>query len=177
MDYTKSDKKSPSDNSAPAPLQFLSPLHKATRQISLYFEQLHTTLGVSPSEGHLLTFLLSYGPCSVGELLRVLGHKKSTLTSILDRLEERRYLVREINRTDRRSFLVELTAEGKGVGRKVRRSIDGLEKRIAEHVSARSLSGFQQVMQAIATVTEVDVRPPGSTSTAETMKTSRKERS
>jgi hypothetical protein len=54
-------------------LQFLSPLHKASRQLSVYLEAHTRELGVSPSEGHLISYLRSYAPAPVGELVRVFG--------------------------------------------------------------------------------------------------------
>ncbi|HEX2642293.1 MAG TPA: MarR family transcriptional regulator, partial [Thermoanaerobaculia bacterium] len=69
-------------------LDFLSPLHKASRQISVYLESHTRELGVSPAEGHVLTYLRSYAPTPIGDLVRVFGIKQSTFTSMLDRLEE-----------------------------------------------------------------------------------------
>ncbi len=68
-------------------LDFLSPLHKASRQLSVYLESQTRDLGVSPSEGHVLTYLRRYAPAPIGELVRVFGIKQSTFTSLLDRLE------------------------------------------------------------------------------------------
>lgn len=70
------------------------------------------TPGVEPNEGHLLTYTTLYGPCPVSQLSRVFGHKPSTLTGILDRLEGAGLLVREPNEADRRSFLIRVTPEG-----------------------------------------------------------------
>ncbi len=106
----------------------------------------------------MLAYLLSYEPCQVGELLRVFGHKKSTLTSILDRLESRRYLVREVHPADRRSFLVALTPAGRQVAGLVRQIIEGLEDRLLQRVTPADLSGFQRVMAAIAAETAVELR-------------------
>src|ERR1700750_285363 len=93
-------------------LDFLSPLHKASRQISVYLETHTRALGVSPGEGHLLTYLSSYGPVQVGELVRVFGMKQSTLPSMLARRERAGLVVREPNPGDRRSFLVGVTEAG-----------------------------------------------------------------
>ena len=93
-------------------LEFLSPLHRASRQISIYLEAHTRALGVSPGEGHLLTYLGGYAPASVVELVRVFGMKQSTLTSMLDRLERAGLVRREVNPADRRSFLIHLTRAG-----------------------------------------------------------------
>jgi DNA-binding MarR family transcriptional regulator len=143
---------------APTPLRFLSPIHKATRQLSLYLERNSAESGISNPEAHLLAYLLSYGPCSVGQLLAVFGHKKSTLTSILDRLEDRKFVLRTVNPQDRRSFLVALTEAGGAAAQRIRSQLETLETEIASLVSERSLTGFNRVMQAIATVTSYEPR-------------------
>ena len=80
------------------PLRLLSPIHKATRQIHLHLEPEFRRLGVSTVEGHLLSYLLGYGPCPITELNRVFGFKRSTATSILDRLETRGLVMRKSTR-------------------------------------------------------------------------------
>src|SRR5215212_6058098 len=93
-------------------LEFLSPLHKASRQISVYLETHTRELGVSPAEGHVITYLGSYGHVQVGELVRVFGMKQSTLTSMLDRLERAGLVHRDPHPDDRRSFLVNVHEDG-----------------------------------------------------------------
>ncbi|MBV8519524.1 MAG: MarR family transcriptional regulator [Acidobacteria bacterium] len=138
------------------PLTFLSPLHRATRQIALWFEERspdHASI-----EGHLLTYLVPYGPCPVSELTRVFGAKHSTMTSILDRLEERGLVAREENPNDRRSLLVALTKDGRKAAVRVNALVEELEQAIGERVSPRDLAGFQKVMRAIEEATGVVVR-------------------
>ncbi len=140
------------------PLQFLSPIHKASRQIGIYLEKATAELGVSPGEGHLLSYLRSYAPCPVSELERVFGHKPSTLTSILDRLAERELLTRQINPNDRRSFTIELTPEGRRLAGKLQKILEVFEEQLKDRLTERQVSGFRAVMEAIADVTEVKVR-------------------
>lgn len=140
------------------PLQFLSPIHKASRQISIYLERATVELGVSPGEGHLLSYLRSYAPCSVSELERVFGHKPSTLTSMLDRLAERDLLTRQINPGDRRSFTIELTPAGRRLAGKIQKMLVTFEQQLKDRISDRQMAGFGAVMEAIADVTNVKVR-------------------
>lgn len=139
-------------------LEFLSPLHKASRQISVYLEARTRELGVSPVEGHVLTYLRRYAPAPVGELVRVFGLKQSTLTSMLDRLERAGLVRREVNPEDRRSFLVHLTDAGRGLTGRLNRLLASLEREIREHVGAREVEGFHAVMAAVGKVTEVRLR-------------------
>ncbi|MCA9758112.1 MAG: MarR family transcriptional regulator [Candidatus Eisenbacteria bacterium] len=139
-------------------LQFLSPVHKATRQIGLYLTPKAEALGFGLPEAHLSSYLLAYGPCAIGELHRVFGLRRSTLTSILDRLEERGLLERSIHPDDRRSFLVELTAAGRKMAAKTNRDVQVLEDAIRERLKPSDIKGFERVMEAIAEATQVEVR-------------------
>lgn len=115
-------------------------------------------LGVSNPEAHLLSYLLSYEPCPVGEIRRIFGLKGSTLTHRLDRLEASGLVVRHLHPTDRRSFLVGLTDAGREVGARVREQLAALEARIAEQTDERDLDGFARVMAAISQVTAVQLK-------------------
>lgn len=140
-------------------MEFVSPIHKATRQISLAVEGDMRELGLGPGEGHLLCYLRVYGPSSINEIRRVFGHKRSTLTSMLDRLDGRSLIRRKINRSDRRVIDVEVTPQGKDVAERVGKLMDALEAAIYERVLPEDLDGFRNVMAAIAAVTQVELRP------------------
>jgi DNA-binding MarR family transcriptional regulator len=139
-------------------LKFLSPLHKASRQITVYLEAYTRELHVSPIEGHVLTYLRSYAPAAIGELVRVFGIKQSTFTSLIDRLEEAGLLRREINREDRRSFLLHITEEGRELAERLNRRLEALEDEIEKRASPRDVKGFQAVMAAVDEITRVTLR-------------------
>lgn len=115
-------------------------------------------LGVEPREGHLLSYTTLYGPCPVSELSRVFGHKPSTLTGILDRLEDAGFLAREPNAEDRRSFLVRVTPEGARVATELRERLERLEADVVGRVGERDMEGFRRVLDALGDVTQVDLR-------------------
>ena len=93
----------------------------------------------------------------IKDILEVLKLPKSTLTSIIDRLEKRDLIVRAISKRDRRSYKLELTEKGKiaqdehikfeeEVYGKIMISLDTYEEReellklirkIAENISSR----------------------------------------
>ena len=140
-------------------LEFLSPLHKASRQISVYLERRTQELGVSPIEGHVLTYLRSYAPASIRDLVRVFGIKQSTFTSLLDRLEQDGFVHRAINPDDRRSFLIHITDEGTELAVRLNRLLKSLEDEIRAGVEARDVKGFHAVMGAVEEITRVQLRP------------------
>ena len=139
-------------------LEFLSPLHKASLQISVYLESRTRELGVSPIEGHVLTYLRSYAPASIGDLVRVFGIKQSTFTSLLDRLEQAGFVRRTINPGDRRSFLIHISDEGRELAARLNRLLKTLEDDIRQRVEARDVKGFHAVMGAVEDITKVRLR-------------------
>jgi DNA-binding MarR family transcriptional regulator len=143
------------------PLRFLSPLHKATRQVTVWFEEQMKGTGLIPQEGHLLSYLRSYAPCPVGEIVSVFDLRGSTATSVLDRLENRGLIHRRMNPEDRRSFLVDLTDDGRATAERMQVFVDRFEAAVARRVSKKDEDGFRAVMAAIADVTKVKLTRRG----------------
>ena len=142
-------------------LRILSPIHKATRQIGLHLAEKTADLGVSNDEGHLLSYLESYSPAPIYELQRVLGHRPSTLTGLIDRLQRRGLVRREPNPEDGRSFLITLTGSGRELARRVSGMVRQFEAHVLSGVDDRALAGFREVMDAIGGVAQVEIRPDG----------------
>lgn len=140
------------------PLKIVSPVHKAMRQIGEHLVRLMDEIDAPGWESHLLSYVESYGPCRVSELRRVFGYQPSTLTSVLDRLESERLLIRQPNPEDRRSTLIDLTASGRRVARRARKVVEEFELEILGQLSKQDLRGFERVMLAIAEVTQVELR-------------------
>ena len=96
-------------------LRLIAHLHKATHQVGLYVHRELGELAISQAEAHVLSYLSARGPCSIADVHHSFGHRRSTLTSILNRLEDRGLITREIHPDDRRSVLLRLTRDGKPV--------------------------------------------------------------
>ena len=92
---------------------------------------------------------LADGPASLGDLHRSFGHKRSTLTAVVDRLEAKGYVERGANPADRRSVVVSPTAAGRPVARRARRAVNDVERAVAAALSQRDLAGFARVVAAI----------------------------
>ncbi len=142
-------------------LKFLSPIHKATRQISLCFDENGRESGLTPRESHMLAYLQAYQPTPVSELHRVFGVKRSTLTSQLDRMESRGLVTRTVAPDDRRSFLVAVSESGEDAAGHIQKQTKSLENRIRSRVSKSDIEGFNAVMEAISQATRIIVRSSG----------------
>lgn len=135
------------------PLRFLSPLHKAARLIGDHLGARSRESGLSGTEAHLLSYLRSYGPCSIGTIIGVFGLKKSTLTGMTDRLVDKGLLTRDVNPDDRHSFLLDLTAAGRERTDRVRGVLEAFERSIADQLTEADVEGFRNVMNAITRAT------------------------
>ena len=71
-------------------------------------------LGLTPQQAHLLCVLLG-GSLGMTELSRILSIERSSLTSMVDRLERRDLVSRTAHPTDRRACHIELTPAGKAL--------------------------------------------------------------
>jgi DNA-binding MarR family transcriptional regulator len=130
------------------PLRLVPPIHRATHRIGLYLAALREH-ALSQGEAHVLALLASSGPSTIADLHKGLAHKRSTLTSILDRLSERRLVTRTVGESDRRTFIVTPTARGRAVARRVQRHLADLERAVEARVSADDVRKFLKVIAAV----------------------------
>ena len=133
-------------------------VHRTTHRLGLYLDEADPPLGLTQGECHLLAHLAEAGPCSVAELHRAFAHKRSTLTSYLDRLEARGDIARDVRPEDRRSFTVRLTRSGARSAARVHQHLLALEDRALARLTERDLRGFQAVLHALSDT--IDGRKP-----------------
>jgi DNA-binding MarR family transcriptional regulator len=124
------------------------PIHRATHRIGLYLANLRED-GLSQGEAHILALLATSGPATIADLHRGLAHKRSTLTSILDRLADRGFVTREVGADDRRTFLITPTAKGRRAAARVHRHLADLEQAVARRITSAEVRGFNAVVAAI----------------------------
>ncbi|HEY2567808.1 MAG TPA: MarR family transcriptional regulator [Candidatus Udaeobacter sp.] len=129
-------------------LRLVHSVHRATHRIGLYLDDLRER-GLTQGEAHILALLAYSGRAKVAELYRGLAHKRSTLTSILDRLARRKLITRAVGETDRRTFVVRLTARGRKLAYRVANHLSALEKAVRNRVGAADLNGFNRVVAAL----------------------------
>lgn len=128
-------------------LRLVPGIHRATHRIGIYLADLRE-FGLSQGEAHILAQLAG-GPATIAELHRGLAHKRSTLTSILDRLVERGFVVRQVSPADRRTFTVTPTSRGRRVATRVHRHLEALERAVTAAVSTDDLRAFTKVLSAV----------------------------
>jgi len=133
----------------PIPLRLVPPIHRAAHGIGLFLQA--AGLAVAQGEAHVLAHLAESGPCSITLVHRAFAHRRSTLTSILDRLEARGLVRREMHPHDRRSFLVRPTARGRALARRVHTALAALEEEALASIDEGERAGFEAVVTALET--------------------------
>jgi DNA-binding MarR family transcriptional regulator len=106
-------------------------------------------LNLSAAEINALANLGEGGTLSVRQLSERTGTRASTLTGLLDRLENRGYLVRELDPSDRRSFRLPLTGLGQEVAARTLAAVADLEREALSRLDATQLAGYHAVITAL----------------------------
>jgi DNA-binding MarR family transcriptional regulator len=123
-------------------------LERATHAVALWLERTLGDLHLNQAEAHVLGYLAHVQPCTINELHLSLGHKRSTLTSILDRLEQRGLVRRGPHPASRRLLVVDLTADGRLVAERVGAALRALEASVVERTGHANVAAFLRVTRA-----------------------------
>ena len=132
------------------PLQLIFGIHRATHRIGLYIGRHMPDL--SQAEAHILCHLAEAGACTTAQLHRAFAHRRSTLTSVLDRLENRRLITRKSSAQDRRSFIISLTRTGKTAASKIHGILEELEKESLRAVDRKSIEAASKILDRIGQI-------------------------
>jgi MarR family transcriptional regulator, organic hydroperoxide resistance regulator len=107
-------------------------------------------LDLNGSEINVLANLADGRSRSVGELASDTATKPTTLTSVLDRLERKGHVTRELDPADRRSFRVSLTPDGRRAAGASRAAMGDLERTSLSAMTPADLAAFRAVANALA---------------------------
>lgn len=104
---------------------------------------------INPAQGRIMFALWQKDGVSINELAKETQLKKSTLTSMLDRLEEMGYLKRRHCRKDRRKILIYRTEKDKAMERKYVEVSQEMTVLYYEGFSPDEISRFEHDLQRI----------------------------
>jgi len=125
-------------------------MQRATHRVGLALEAELSSLDLSQAEAHVLALLGDGGSHPVGELQQGLLHRPSTLSGILDRLEERRFITRRLNPADRRSLLVSPTRAGRAAAAAALEALRRLEAEALATATPEQTAGFRAVVALLS---------------------------
>lgn len=123
-------------------------LERTTHAVALWIERAFPDLRLTQAEAHVLAYLAQHAPCSINDLHRSFGHKRSTLTSLLDRLEARGWVQRAAHPESRRLVMVRLTEAGSAVAERVSAALGALEERLRAR-AGDDAAAFERVLRQL----------------------------
>lgn len=136
------------------PLELIFGIHRATHRIGLYIQRHAPDL--TQAEAHILCHLHESGESPLSALHRAFAHKRSTLTSVLDRLDAQGLITRESSQTDRRSFVIALTSPGKKKAARIHKKLAILESEAMRATDRRAVEACSQVIRHLEERAEKD---------------------
>jgi MarR family transcriptional regulator, organic hydroperoxide resistance regulator len=134
------------ENGLPSPVLALQ---RATHHTLHALSAALADLNLSAAEINALANLGEGGTLNIRQLSERTGTRASTMTSLLDRLENRGYLARELDPADRRSFRLPLTKAGQTAAAQVLAAIADLERSALSRLDATQLAGYHAVITAL----------------------------
>jgi DNA-binding MarR family transcriptional regulator len=126
-------------------------LDRTARRVKQYAQQKfkELKLQITVDQWLLLKHLYENEKMKQNELADILFKDNPTLTRIIDLLCEKGLTIRTIHPTDRRSFHVELTREGKKKVEQIKPKIRHIRLKAWEGLSTRDFTHFKKVLNTI----------------------------
>ncbi len=113
-------------------LFMIDDLMKNVTKNKIYFGE--TNLSIP--DYRILRFIALTENCAVNKIVKHFSIPPSTATGILNKLEDREYVIRQINKQDRRKFIIQATEQGREVieerDKAVQKEMKGLLKILTE---------------------------------------------
>jgi DNA-binding MarR family transcriptional regulator len=140
----------------PADLAFL--LYAAAERLTDELDRAAAEIGLNDARDWLVLAVLDDGQQRTQlELSRVVCVDKTTLISVLDRLEQRELVVRAVDPKDRRVRIPQITAAGRRVFAKFAVARDAAEKKALDGVDASDRATLLRLLGQIANIETADV--------------------
>jgi DNA-binding MarR family transcriptional regulator len=134
------------------PSSVILALHRATHATLHALSTRLADLDLPAADINMLANLADGEGRTVGALATATATRPSTLTSLLDRLTRRGYVVRQSDPADRRSFVIELTPDGLAVAQRAAEAIADLERQALAAMTPAQRAGFHAVTGALTEV-------------------------
>jgi len=131
-------------------------LHRAAQRVHGLMEEQALRHGVSLREYLVLTALSTIGPSTQWALGQAIGLDKTTLTTLLDRLEQGGLLVRQADPQDRRARIPDVTQTGRELRVKVAHDIAAVEAALLAAFSPSEQQSLRSMLCVLIGGTEAN---------------------
>jgi DNA-binding MarR family transcriptional regulator len=106
-------------------------------------------LDISPAQFVVFNCIALGKGRTIGEFCRLLGYDSGAMTRLLDRMEKKDLVRRVTNPEDRRSYLVELTAESKAMFPQARRRVEAVFHRLLAGFSDAQAKALKRSLERV----------------------------
>jgi DNA-binding MarR family transcriptional regulator len=137
-------------------LKFMRMLWAITHGLESASKRMHQELGVTGPQRLVLRIVGHHGRISAGDLAEVLHIHPSSLTGMLQRLEQAELVRRESDPFDRRRALLELTRRGMRLNHQTAGTIEAKIEHALSKLSKDKVASTKTVLKALAAALEAD---------------------
>jgi len=131
-------------------------IEQAYRHLEQVYEQLIAPLGLTILEWYALRALYQEDGLSASHLAALVCRHPSSMTALLDRMEEKHLLRRKADTTDRRSVRIFLTDQGRAFRPQVESIATQLNALIHDLITPEQMETFHHVLSVLQNVTLPD---------------------
>ncbi len=151
-------------------LEFMRLIWQVDHALQSTSKRMEATLGVTGPQRFVIRIVGRFPGISAGQLARLLHLHPSTLTGILQRLEQRGLLRRRSDPRDARRTLLGLTEKGRVFEMDAAGTVEACIAQVLEHTANQKITAARDVLAEIASllgraVTEVRSPPRSKSST------------
>jgi DNA-binding MarR family transcriptional regulator len=127
-------------------------IEQAYRHLEQVYERLIAPLGLSILEWYALRALYQDNGLSASHLATLVCRHPSSMTALLDRMEEKRLLCRKVDPDDRRSVRIFLCEEGSAIQPQVESVAAHLDRLVSDMITPEQMATFQYVLTVLQNV-------------------------
>jgi len=127
----------------------IAKIHQVAGRIFARLLKEHQIEEINPAQGRIMFVLWRQDGVPINELAKRTALGKSTLTSMLDRLEQAGYLVRVPSSKDRRQILIKRTDKDRALERVYVRASQEMTKLFYADFSPTEIDRFERDLQRI----------------------------
>ena len=139
----------PHDTDDPA-LAFLRAIWDLDHRLQSQSKRMKQSTGVTGPQRFVLKMMLLSPETTASEIARKLFFHKSTVTVILRSLEKAKLVARTPNPSDRRAYVLSLTAKGRKIAEQRAGTVEAHVRKALSKLSARDVDVARRVIEAVA---------------------------
>lgn len=114
-------------------------------ELRIFNDKVAATAALNPHDLDILDVIDREGPCTPSQLAERTGYRRATLTGVLARLEQERWITREHAPSDRRSVLLSSTDRFDEL-RKLYAPLDDAATMLTENLTAEERGKFERTL-------------------------------